>query len=106
MQIITEIVTMKTVEGIGKDDFIRIVDGLEKDFHSKQQGFIDSELLYNDKTNEWVIIQHWDSLENLQSASKKMFGNSITESYVNYLDPKSVKMVMLPQLGVWDKKTI
>jgi len=74
MQIITEIVTMKTVEGIGKDDFIRIVDGLEKDFHSKQQGFIDSELLYNDKTNEWVIIQHWDSLENLQSASKKMFG--------------------------------
>ena len=106
MQIITEIVTMKTVEGFGKNDFIRIVDELEKDFHSKQQGFIDSELLYNDKTNEWVIIQHWDSLDNLQSASKKMFGNPITESYVNCLDPKSVKMVMLPQLGVWDNKTI
>jgi len=38
----TEIVTMKTVDGISKDDFINIVDGLEKNFHSKQ-----NELLFN-----------------------------------------------------------
>ena len=52
----TEIVTMKTVDGISKDDFINIVDGLEKNFHSKQNGFIDSELLFNDKTGEWIIV--------------------------------------------------
>ena len=100
----TEIVTMKTVDGISKDNFINIVDGLEKNFHSKQNGFIDSELLFNDKTGEWVIIQHWDNFENMQSASKKMFGNPVTELFVKSLDPKSVKMQMLPQLGTWRKE--
>lgn len=33
--IITEIVRMKTLEGITKDEFIGIVDGLERQFHSK-----------------------------------------------------------------------
>jgi len=101
MGITTEIVTMKTVEGVNKDDFIRIVDSLEKNFHSKQAGFINSELLYNDNKDEWIIIQHWDSHDNLQAASKKMFGNPVTEQFVKSLDPKSVKMLFLPQLGVW-----
>ena len=102
MCIITEIVTMKTVEGISKDDFMDVVDGLEKNFHSKLSGFIDSELIYNNKTNEWIMIQHWDNLENLQSASKKMFQNPITESFVKSLQPDSVKMLKLPQLGAWN----
>ena len=104
MCITTEIVKMKTVEGITKEDFINIVDGLEKDFHSKQPGFFDSELLYNDKTDEWIIIQHWDCLDNLHSASKKMFNNPITERFVKSLCPDSVKMIMLPQLGMWDNE--
>ena len=48
MSITTEIVTMKTLQEVTKYSFISIVDALEKDYHSKQQGFIDTELLYND----------------------------------------------------------
>ena len=103
MSIVTEIVTMKTAEGVTKDVFVKIVDELEKNFHSKQPGFINSELLYNDKTDEWIIIQHWDSLDNLKTASKKMFDNPVTESFVKSLIPQNVKMLMLPQLEAWDK---
>jgi hypothetical protein len=102
MNVIIEIVTMKTIEGVKKDDFINIVDGLEKNFHSKQKGFINTELLYNDKTDEWIMIQHWDNMDNLKSASKLMFNNPITELFVKSLDPKTVKMLMLPQLGAWN----
>lgn len=42
MSIATEIVTMKTSQEVTKDSFISIVDSLEKDYHSKQQGFIDT----------------------------------------------------------------
>ena len=101
MNIIIEIVTMKTIEKITKDDFIKIVDGLEKNYHSKQEGFIDTELLYNDKTNEWIMIQHWDNLDDFKSSSRQMFNNPITETFVKSLDPKTVKMLMLPQLGKW-----
>jgi len=35
MHIITEIVTMKILDGITNEDFINIVDGLENNYHSK-----------------------------------------------------------------------
>ena len=79
-----------------------IVDGLEKDYHLKQPGFIDTELLYNDKTDEWIMVQHWDSLDNMRATSKNMFNNPVTEPFVASIDPKSVKILMLPQLGVWN----
>ena len=106
MSIATEIVTMKTVEGVDRETFKCIVDELEKTFHSQQPGFIDTELLYNDKADEWVMIQHWDSFNSMQAASKKMFGNPITEPFVKSIDPKSVKMLMLPQLGKWYRSDV
>ena len=106
MNIATEIVTMSLVEGVGNDEFIKIVSGLEREFHSKLQGFVDSELLFNEKSNEWIIIQHWSSLDNMRAASKQMFNNPLTENFVKSLDPKSVKMLMLPQLGTWGCETI
>jgi len=101
MSIATEIVTMKTVEGVTKDAFTNIIDGLEKNFHSKQPGFIDTELLYNDETGEWIMVQHWVSIEYLKTASEKMFQDVAAESFVKALSPESVKMIMLPQLKVW-----
>jgi len=101
MSIITEIVIMKTLEDVKKTDFINIIDGLEKNFHSKQPGFIDSELLYNDETREWIMIQHCISMEDLKSASEKMFKDTAAGSFVKALNPESIKMIMLPQLNTW-----
>ncbi|HYE11527.1 MAG TPA: antibiotic biosynthesis monooxygenase [Patescibacteria group bacterium] len=101
---ITEIVTMKTLEGVTKFEFINIVDGLEKNFHSLQPGFIDTELLYNDESEEWCMIQHWTSKENLKEASKKIFTDPAAEAFVRSLDKHSVKMLIFPQLSTWNKQ--
>nr|WP_315022412.1 antibiotic biosynthesis monooxygenase [uncultured Aminipila sp.] len=101
MCIATEIVTMKSVSNITKDEFISIVDGLEKDFHSKQLGFIDTELLYDEQNNLWVMIQHWESREQLKAASQKMFKDSAAEFFVKSLHPESVKMTIAPQIKTW-----
>ena len=106
MSMATEIVTMKIMEDISKESFISIVDSLERNFHAQQPGFIDSELLYDENKDEWIIIQHWDSLENMHSASKKMFNNPVTDSFVNAVNPKTVKMIMLPQIGAWNRETV
>jgi quinol monooxygenase YgiN len=98
---ITEIVKMKTVEGVGKDEFISIVDGLEKNFHSRQPGFIDTELLYNEEEEEWCMIQHWDSKDDLKAASGKIFKDPAAEAFVKSLNSQSVKMLILPQIKTW-----
>lgn len=101
MMIITEIVTWKLVGDIEKDEFISIVDRLEKDFHSQQLGFIDSELLYDKQNDTWIMIQHWESMERLKAASKKIFTEKAAELYIKFIDSKSVKMTITPQLGIW-----
>lgn len=101
MSIVTEIVTMKIVEGTAAKDFINIVDHLEKEYHSKQPGFIDTELLFNDKSGEWMMIQHWDTMEHLTSASKQMFKDPVASTFVQVINPQAVKMTMLPQLKRW-----
>ena len=99
--IITEIVRMKTVEGITKDEFIEIVDGLERNFHTRQKGFIDTELLYHDEENDWYMIQHWNSKDDLKEASKKIFIDKDAENFVKSLNKQSVKMLILPQIATW-----
>ena len=101
MGIITEVVTMKLAAQITQDEFISIVDGLEKDFHSKQPGFIDSELIHDQQADRWIMIQHWETMEQLKAASKKIFTDSAAQSFVKSLDPKNVKITIAPQLRAW-----
>ncbi|WP_312092457.1 hypothetical protein [Aminipila sp.] len=101
MCITTELVTMKSTEGITKEEFITIVDGLEKNFHSKQSGLIDTELLYDEANCLWIMVQHWESAEQLKAASRKMFKDSAAETFVKSLKPESVKMTIAPQIKRW-----
>ena len=103
MSIITEIVTMKLAVDAEKDEFISIVDGLENNFHSCQPGFIDSELIYDEQHDTWIMIQHWESMDQLKTASRNIFKDSAAEPFVKSLDPRSVKMTISPQLGAWKK---
>ena len=98
---ITDIVTMKTIEDISREEFLAIVDGLEKNFHSKQDGFVDTELLEDKKNGQWLMIQHWDSAEQLKSASQKMFLDENAASFIQALDRTTVKMQILPQIKIW-----
>lgn len=101
MLIVTEIVSMKIVEGIGKEEFISIVDDLENNFHSRLPGFMDTELLYDEGKEEWIMIQHWSSAEQQKSASRKMFQADEAAVFVKSVIPNTVKMKTMYQIKKW-----
>ena len=101
MNIVTEVVSFETQEGIGYNDFVKIVDMLECEFHSKQQGFIDTELLHDSKNGIWMMIQHWESKDDLKNASKKMFEDNVTKPFRKALNTKTIKISKYPQIQVW-----
>lgn len=101
MSIATEIVEFKIKDGVSPERFADIVDSLEVNFHSKQPGFIDSELIHDDKSGVWRIIQHWQSLEMLKAASQQMFQQEVTAPFREALDTSTVNMIMLPQIKKW-----
>ena len=106
MRVVTELVRMKVKETVSKADFIEIVDDLECAFHSKQSGFIDTELLYDEKENVWIMIQHWASLDQMKLSSANMFRDSATEVFRDAIDPKSVSISVFPVLQTWRNKIL
>lgn len=82
-------------------EFNRQIVDLELKFHSIQSGFIDTELLYDEKSQKWIMIQHWESIEDLKSASGKMFKDSSTEKFRKALKTQTVKMNIIPQIKSW-----
>ena len=103
MKIITEIVNLESKPEISESNFTEIINRLEKDFHSLQNGFIDTELLQAAGTNCWIMIQHWNSLEDMKKSSSNMFKDTATEEFRNSINPKSVQIKTYEQKGKWEK---
>ena len=95
--IVTEIVEFKLAKAMPEEDF------LEKNFHSKQKGFIDTELVRGKESGQWLMIQHWASLDDAKEVVKLMMQVPITEEFRQSLDPTTVKMSLLQQVKTWTK---
>lgn len=101
MKMITEIVKFMVSEDITKEELVEIVDDLETKFHFKQKGYIDTELLFDEKENQWIMIQHWDTIEHLKNASSQMFQEASTESFRKALITQTVKISSFPVIKNW-----
>lgn len=98
---VTEIVEFRFIPGISDEECVRIVDTLEEKFHSRQKGFIDTELAKG-KDNQWMIVQHWASMEDVKAVVKLMMKEAATEEYRESIDPTSVKIQLLEQIQIWN----
>jgi len=99
----TEIAEFEVVPGIKDEEFINIVEQLEVEFHSKQKGFVDTELAKVNDSNMWVMLQHWESTEESREASKNMMKTPITKDFREALDPKTVRIKYLNHMRRWNK---
>lgn len=100
-KIVTEIVEFKILEGLEKNQFLKIVNFLEENFHSKQKGFIDSELMQGREDRSYIMIQHWETMKYCKAVAPKMMKEPLTEEFRSSIDPKSVKMVFSEQIRNW-----
>jgi quinol monooxygenase YgiN len=97
----TEIVEFQAAAEITDEDFIKIVEELEENFHSRQKGFIDTELVKDNEPHQWVMIQHWESVEKSKEASKIMMKTPSTEAFRRALDVKTIKIRYLTHVKKW-----
>lgn len=101
----TEIAKFQVVSEITDKEFIKIVEELEEKFHSAQKGFIDTELVKANEPCQWMMIQHWESIEESKEASKMMMKTPITEAFRQALDPRTVKITYLTCVKRWNTQS-
>jgi hypothetical protein len=101
-KLVTEIVSFDINNAISDEIFKEIVNSVETEFHMKQAGYIDSELVKG-KNSSWTMIMHWESLEEVKHASKLLMKSDITINFREAIIPSTVKMNYLEQVKKWSK---
>lgn len=99
---ITEVVSFDIIDSISVETFKEIVHALEIEFHLKQAGYIDSELVKG-RNASWTMIMHWESLNEAKLASKGLMLSHLTERFRNAIIPSTVKMSFSEQIQKWNK---
>ena len=88
--IITELVKFKVLETTTEEQLISKVDILN-DFQKKQDGFIDAELVKDDKENVWCFVYHYESLEKVQAIREKLRSSKVFEEFNSLIVPGSLR---------------
>jgi len=70
-EIVTEIVSFKTISGISDNGLINIINNLDTNFLSKTKSYIDTELIKGKEEQTWTIIIHWRSMTEATEAIKE-----------------------------------
>lgn len=100
-KIVTEIVEFKLEEYVNEDEFLKTVDFLEKNFHLKQKGFIDTELIKGKDERTYIMIQHWETMKDCKNVVRKMMQEPLTEDFRKSINSKTVKMTLSSQIKRW-----
>ena len=99
-KIVTEIVEFESVPDLSAQDFIAIVAHVEEAFHMQQQGYIDSELVKG-KQHSWAMVMHWECMEDVKQASKRLMKDERTLHFREAIIPTSVRMLYYEQVKCW-----
>ncbi len=97
-EIVTEIVSFKTISGISDNELIKIINNLNTNFLSKTECYIDTELIKGKEKQTWTIIIHWRTMTEATEAIKEFSNSPLTEEYRNVLNPKSVSFHITEQI--------
>ena len=100
-EIVTEIVSFKTISGISDNGLINIINNLDTNFLSKTKSYIDTELIKGKEEQSWTIIIHWRSMAEATEAIMEFAKSPLTEEYRNAIDPKSVNFHFTDQIWTW-----
>ncbi len=100
-EIATEIVNIKTINGISDSELIKIINNLDTNFLSKTKGYIDTELIKGKEEQTWIVIIHWRTMEEGNEALKEFANSPLTEEYRNAIDPQNMSFHFTDQIWTW-----
>jgi len=98
---ITEFVKFKALETTSDEQLISKADLNVNDFHKKQDGFIDAELVKDIEENTWHFIFHYESLEKIKAVGEKLRKSKEFGEFIPLIAPESIRASFHEHLVKW-----
>ena len=100
---ITEIITFKKREETTTDQLVRRADKVVSEFHKKQEGYYDMELICNNSSQLWQMIVHYQSMNDIEKVKKNISHSTVIKSFTELILPETMEVTFYEQLGKWSE---
>lgn len=88
-------------EGVDESKLLEAAETLQKEFLSKQEGFLKRELLKG-KANRWADILHWNTKEAAEKAMGNAMNSSVCHSYFQFMADATEMPSTFEQIKIWN----
>ncbi len=88
---IAEVTSFKAKPDIGTTAFLKSDANVEKNYTSKQPGFIQRISAVNEK-GDFLVLVYWQDIASAQASMKKFMNDKSVSSYVKMIDAPTMKM--------------
>ena len=99
-KMITELVRFKLLGSTTEAQLLSKAQ-LLNDFHKKQDGYIDCELVKDVNEESWYFIYHYECLEKVMKVGEKLCQSKAFDEFMPLLVPDSVNVSFYKQLKKW-----
>ena len=81
---IVEMPAFTIKKGVSESDFLLAHEKFNREFMSKQKGYISHKLLHDGK--KWFDLAVWESIETMKKAFKDIYGNTAAAEYIALIE--------------------
>ena len=96
MSVIVEVSNFVLKDGVSEQDFLSVSEQFNREFMSRQKGFISSTLL--EKDGKYLELDVWASMDDLENARKAAPGHPMTSQWFDLVDVDIAEDVPLYRL--------
>jgi glyoxylase-like metal-dependent hydrolase (beta-lactamase superfamily II) len=89
MPTVIEIATFKLAPGTTAEQFAPIDQAMEREYISKQSGFISRESAAGDD-GDWLVVNHWKSVKDAEAAMANFAGAPATRAFMSGIDAETM----------------
>lgn len=97
---ITEFVKIELLQTTTDEQLLSASDRINN-FLTKQDGFIDSELIKAIEGNTWYFIYHIENMEKLKTVGEKIRSIKLFEELMQLITPGSMSVTFFNQVKKW-----
>ena len=101
---ITELIVFELKKGIAKNQVVNQANKMVNDFHKKQDGYVDMELICDPSEDQWKMIIHYETMEDIEKVKLNIPNSKAIKDFTALVLPESLKVSFYDQLQKWTSK--
>ncbi|MBN2772851.1 MAG: hypothetical protein JXR31_01290 [Prolixibacteraceae bacterium] len=99
---ITEFISFELSDGIGHEQLILQADRVVNEFHKKQDGYVDMELVCENSGKQWQMVIHYQTMDDIEKVKTNLPKSCAIKGFTELIRPGTMKVSFYGQKGKWE----